>query len=160
MKFLVLSVAAFVIGALSLPSCDPILYARATAPLIAPVDSVCLKNVLTKRLGSPSMHSFVERRTRRTDAALWLYYGHASFTQIYSDSGSAALTAAEPVASGLQALFWPPRTTQDSVSRYLGREILAARDSCGGRPQPGRPELTVGRERPNKRLKLAARVGY
>ncbi len=135
---------AGLLSILSLQSCDPILYAWASAPLIAPVDSVCLRDALTSRLGSPSMQ-VVEKPTRRTPAALWLYYGHASFTQTYADSGAVTLEAAQPVASGLQALFAPPRAIQDSVSRQLGREILAARDACGGQAPPGRPALTLDR---------------
>jgi hypothetical protein len=116
-------------------------YAVATAPLAEPLDSTCLKAALTRRLGAPSMRPVIEKRTRRTPAALWLYYGHASYTQTYADS-VVTLTAAQPVGSGL---FSHPRARQDSVSRQLGADVLAARDACGGRAMPGRPELTLGR---------------
>jgi hypothetical protein len=131
--------------ALPLGSCDPILYARATAPLVVPVDSVCLKGALARRFGKPSMRPILQKRTRTSPAELWLYYDRASFTQIFADSGLATLVAAKPVSKGLEAVFSPPRARQDSVSRRLGRDLLAVRDACGGRPPPGRPELTFDR---------------
>ena len=131
-------------SSLVLQGCDPMLYARARTSLVAPVDSACLKQALTSRLGEPSLRPVLEKRTRSTPAAVWLYYGHASFTQTYTDSG-ATLSAAEPVAQGLEVLFSSRRTVQDSVSRQLGVEILAVRDTCGGRTVPGTPELTYDR---------------
>jgi hypothetical protein len=116
-------------------------YAVATAPLAEPLDSTCLKNALAQRLGAPSMHPVLEKRDRTMPAALWLYYGHASYTQTYGDT-VVALTAAQPVSSGL---FSHPTAKQDSVSRQLGAHLLAVRDACGGRSLPGRPELTFGR---------------
>jgi hypothetical protein len=132
-------------GSLLLQGCDPILYARAVAPLVVPVDSACLQQALTRRLGAPSMPRHFEKRSRYWPATLTLYHGYASFHLTYPDTGAATLTAAEPVASGLQALFAPPRRTQDSVSRQLGRELVAARDTCGGRTPPGRAELEFQR---------------
>ena len=140
-----LALTAGLLWGLALQGCDPILYATATAPLVAPVDSACLKDALAQRLGSPSMRPMLVKRTRTRPAVLWLYYDHASFTQTYADGGLASLVAAQPVASGLQAMFWPPRARHDSVSRRLGHELLAVRDACGGRAPPDRPELTFDR---------------
>jgi hypothetical protein len=74
-------------------------YAVATAPLAEPLDSTCLKNALAQRLGAPSMHPVLEKRDRTMPAALWLYYGHASYTQTYGDT-VVALTAPAPCAPG------------------------------------------------------------
>jgi len=116
-------------------------YALVTAPLTEPLDSTCLKAALARRLGAPSLRPILEKRTQHTPAALWLYYGHASFTQIYADS-VVTLTAAQPISSGL---FSHRSAEQDSVSRGLGVHVLAVRDACGGRALAGRPELTFGR---------------
>ena len=135
-----LSAFAALLAGFASQGCDPIVYARATTRLVAPVDSVCLKDALARRRGSPSLRPSLKKRKRREPAALWLYYGDASFTQTYPDSGAAALSAAQPIASGL-AVLGRTRKTQDSVSRQLGRELLAVRDACGGRLPPDRPEL-------------------
>jgi len=128
-----------------LASCDMYLYANATAPLLAPVDSVCLKDALTKRLGAPSMRPVVEKNSGRRPAALWLYYDRASFTQTYPDTGGSTLSAAQVVAAGLFATRARFRRAQDSVSHQLGSTILAVRDDCGGQSVPGRPEITYPR---------------
>ncbi|HEV8401026.1 MAG TPA: hypothetical protein VGQ18_14445 [Gemmatimonadales bacterium] len=137
---------ATLLGAALLQGCDPMLYANARAPLVAPVDSVCLKAALQARFGPPDMRPIVEKRGRKTPAALWLYYGRAAFAQTYHDSGSATLRASKPVASGLQALFAPPHARQDSVSRQLGRDVLAMRDACGGRTPEGVSEVEFSRQ--------------
>ena len=140
-----LAICAALVCTLGSEGCDPYIIANATAPLVAPVDSVCLKDALESRLGSPTMRSRVERRDWWRPTTLWLYYGGASFAQTYPDTGAATLHAAEIVAAGLQAIFSPPREVQDSVSRQLGRELVVARDACGGRAPPNRPDFTVAR---------------
>ncbi len=137
--------AVALLCSLLLQSCDPMRYARATAPLVTPIDSVCLQRALTARFGPPSMQSIVEKRTRYMPAHAVFYYHYMAFTQTYPDSGDATLSASEPVAQGLGVLFAKSRKAQDSVSRRLGREVLALRDECGGRAPRDRPELTFER---------------
>ena len=117
-------------------------YANASALLLAPVDSLCLKDALTKRLGPPDMSSNVEKRFGRRPTALWLYYDRTSFTQTYPDTGAATLTAARIVHTGILPMTAREKRAQDSLGDQLGRTILAVRDSCGGRPVPGQPEIT------------------
>ena len=124
---------------------DIVVYATASTPLLASVDSVCLNEVLARRFGPPDDQPFVRSRTEKTPAALWLYYGRAIFKQIYADTGAATLSAAKPVDSGFVAVLLPPRGALDSIGQQLGREVLAARDACGGRTRPDLPELTIGR---------------
>ncbi len=126
-------------------SCDPYLSATATAPLLAPVDSVCMKDALTKRLGTPSGGPLVEKSSGGRPAALWLYYEHASFTQTYPDTGGSTLSATQVVAAGIFATRTRFHRAQDSVSHQLGSTILAVRDNCGGQRVPGRPEITYPR---------------
>jgi hypothetical protein len=125
-------------------SCDPIVYARASAPLVVPVDSACLNRTLASRLGAPSLKPVFEKQTRYFPAALTVYYDRASFTQTYPDSGEATLTAAEAIAGGI-GVFSYSHAKRDSISRQLGNVVLAARDACGGRAVPGRPEITYPR---------------
>ncbi len=129
---------------LTLGSCDPIVYARATTPLVAPLDSVCLKGALSRRLGPPSIQPVMTRRTGTRAAELTFYYGHASFTQNYPDSGQVSLTATEPIAGGHQALAGAGQSSRDSVTRSLGQDLLAVRDACGGKSPPGVPDLRAG----------------
>jgi len=128
-----------------LASCDMYLYASATAPLLAPVDSVCLKDALNKRLGAPSDGPVVEKSFGRRPASLWFYYDRVSFTQTYPDTGGSTLIAAQVVAAGLFATRARFHRAQDSVSHQLGSTILAVRDDCGGQSVPGRPEITYPR---------------
>ncbi|SRR6266545_760387 len=128
-----------------LESCEMYLYANATAPLVAPVDSVCLKDALTKRLGSPSGGPQVEKSSGRRPAALWLYYERASFTQTYPDTGGSTLSAAQVVGAGVFATRRRFHRAQDSVSHKLGSTILAVREDCGGQSVPGLPEITYPR---------------
>jgi hypothetical protein len=124
---------------------DIIVYATASTPLVAPVDSVCFKEVLAQRFGRPADQPVVRSRTEKRAAALWLHYGRAIFKQTYTDTGFATLSAARPVDSGMVAALLPPRTVLDSVGQQLGTEVLAVRDACGGRSRPNLPELTIGR---------------
>lgn len=124
---------------------DLIVFATASTPLLAPVDSVCFNEVLARRFGRPDDQPFVRARTEKRPAALWLYYGRAIFKQTYSDSGFATLSAAQPLDSGMVAAVLPPRAALDSVGQQLGTEVLAVRDACGGRSRPNLPELTIGR---------------
>ena len=139
------AVTAALVGCLSVLSCDPYVFARARAPLVAPVDSACMMDALARRLGPPKLPPHLEKRTRWTPAELSLHYGPALFAQTYADTGAATLSATQTVATGLRAVFGPPRRAQDSVSRQLGRDLLAVRDACGGRTPPGPAELEYER---------------
>lgn len=136
---------AIIAGVLiALAACDPIRYARVRAPLLAPLDSVCLKHALEVRLGPPVMPQHFQKRSAVEPAALWVYHKHASYTQLYWDVGVATLVAAQPVASGIEVL-WYSKARRDSVRSQLGRDILAVRDHCGGRQAPDSAELILGR---------------
>ena len=130
---------------LSILAGDCYRYAVADALLLAPVDSLCLKDALTKRLGPPDMRPQIEKRFGRQPTALWLYYNRTSFTQTYPNTGSAMLSAARIVHTGILPMTARQHHTQDSVSQQLGRTVLAVRDSCGGRAVPGQPEITYPR---------------
>ncbi len=134
---------AGVLCVLGLVDCDPIVYARATTPLIAPIDSACLKQALASRLGAPSMRSGFEKGTHSRAATLTLYYNRTSFKQTYPDTGLASLAASQPLAAGLKALRNSAPVSKDSADRQLERELLSVRDACGGQAPPGSPELGV-----------------
>jgi len=125
--------------------CDPNISAHARAALLAPLDPVCLQDALSRRYGPADMRPTRIAGTGTSPTEVWLYYGHASFTQTYSDSGLATLSASKTVSTSIFAALSPPRARMDSVGKQLGNELLAARDACGGRPPANVPEITVGR---------------
>ena len=143
--FLCAGVATLIVAWVVWFARDLIVYASVNAPLVAPVDSVCLNSILAQRFGRADAQPIVRSGTKTRPAVRWLYYGGAIFRQTYSDSGFATLGAARPIDTGLVAALLPSRAVLDSVGRQLGAEVLAARDGCGGRARPDLPELTIGR---------------
>ena len=143
--FLCAIVAALIVAGVAWYTRDLPVYASASAPLVAPVDSVCLNATLARRFGPADAPPIFRSQTTNRPAVRWLHYGHAIFRQTYSDSGFGSLNAAKPVDTGLVAALLPSRALLDSVGRQLGAAVLAARDACGGRARPGLPELTIGR---------------
>src|SRR6266480_4232238 len=73
---------------------DIVVYATASTPLLAPVDSVCLNEVLARRFGPPDDQPFVRSRTEKTPAALWLFFCRSVFHQNLHSSGTGRTTRA------------------------------------------------------------------
>jgi len=137
---------AATIAALISIHCTPTISASATALLLAPVDSACLRAVLAERVGAETMRPTMQKRTRYHPASLYLYHGRwATWSQTYPDSGYASLSAEQDVAHGFKAIFSPPRVVQDSVRRWLGSVLIEARDRCGGRAPPDQPDVVHAR---------------
>lgn len=132
------------IGA-SIGACDIIIYAKATAPLVAPMDSLCLEEALFHRFGDADEWPATERRNGRWPASFTLYFDRTSFTQTYADSSFPTLLAAKPVGAGIFSALWPPHARIDSVGHSLGEELLALRNTCGGQTPFGVEEVTVAR---------------
>ena len=130
------------LGVLS-SGCDIIIYAKATAPLVAPMDSLCLEEALFHRFGDADEWPVTEPKRGRWPASFTLYFDRTSFTQTYADSGFPTLLAATPVGDGILSVLWPPHARIDSVGNRLGTELLAVRDACGGRTPPGVEGVTV-----------------
>ena len=129
--------------------CDvPITYAKATVPLVAPVDSTCLERALTTRFGPADMKPFVEEPVgtrEKSPLMLTFYYHRSMFRQTYGDTGLSSLFGAKSVGDGIFTALWPPHARLDSVGHALGVELLELRNACGGRTPPGVDEVTIGR---------------
>ena len=130
---------------LACAGCDPITYARATVPLVAPVDSGCLERTLTMRFGRADMAPFIQESVGGSPRMLTFYYHRSMFRQTYGDTGISSLFGARSVGDGIFVALWPPHARLDSVGHALGTELLALRNACGGRTPPGVDEVTIGR---------------
>jgi len=125
-------------GALvSFEGCDPGVWANATVPVVSPIDSVCAKTVLERLFGPPTIRQHFVKRIGADAPSLWLYFGKASYTLYFPDTGSAKVGASQMIALGHHA----PHATADSVSRDLGQTLLSVRDACGGKAPRGATEI-------------------
>ena len=118
-----------------LGACDPIYQVMVAAPLVAPVDSVCLRESLGRLTGRPAVWPYTAQLAAPsgdTLARVWYRNGWSDLGQVqFRDSTTQLMST-----SGRIGVKYT-RAEAAAVAESLGAFLLAVRDACNGTTPAG-----------------------